>query len=116
MNYIELRPHPENAKSLPQRILLVPRSKNLDSIAEMGFTEKMAKESILSILPIEYSQGPLLERNSKFGAQELWVFGKDVFSFEVYIKITIGAGKDECKCLSFHKSDHPMTYVFKVKE
>ncbi|MES2615205.1 MAG: hypothetical protein V4591_07315 [Bdellovibrionota bacterium] len=106
----------ENAQGIPQRVFLVPRSKNLESIAEMGFTEKIAKEAILNILPIEYSQGPLLEKNYNFGEQELWVFGKDVFGFEVYIKTTVGIKKDECKCLSFHKSERPMIYIFKTKE
>ena len=105
----------ENAMGMPQRILLIPRKKNLESIAEMGLTEKMAKEAILSILPIEYSQGPLLERDQRFGEQVLWVFGKDIFGFEVYIKLTLGVEKNQCKCLSFHKSDRPMTYIFKVR-
>jgi len=48
-----------------------------------------------------------------YGGAEMWVFGKVVKSFEIYIKISLGMSSTQVICISFHKAEYPMTYPFK---
>ena len=46
----------------------------------------------------------------------MWVFGKDAFDKEIYIKITLGQPNSKTICISFHESEHAINYAFKNKE
>ena len=47
---------------------------------------------------------------------DMWVFGKDAFDKEIYIKITLGQPNSKTICISFHESEHAINYAFKNKE
>jgi len=47
------------------------------------------------------------------GILPLWVFGKNVKTREVYVKISMGRVNEKAICISFHIAEHPMSYPYK---
>lgn len=56
--------------------------------------------------------GPIVDTLNRLG--EMWVFGKDVKEREVYIKIMISNINGQTICISFHLSESPLSYPFKL--
>jgi hypothetical protein len=90
------------------------RSKNQNSLLELGITPKQREDVIVDLNTSDYSEGPLVDVLNNQG--EMWVFGKDVKGNEVYIKITMGRPNSHTICISFHKAEYPMNYPFKNNE
>lgn len=42
----------------------------------------------------------------------MWVFGKDVKSKDVYIKISMGISNSSAVCISFHIAERKIHYKF----
>lgn len=61
----------------------------------------------------DYSSGPL--RDDRGRPRDLWVFGKFVEEYEVYIKLTVhvAEGVVWAVCVSFHEAEWPLTYPYK---
>ena len=59
----------------------------------------------------DYSEGPLEEK--LYGGSDMWVFGKQIKTKEVYIKISLGAHGSSVICISFHIAEHTMNYPLK---
>ncbi len=92
-------------------ILFLDRAKNSQALADLEIFP-IEREKILRNLKLEdYCEGPLEEK--QWGGKEMWVFGKEVKSKEVYIKITLGTESDKVLCISFHIAEHPMKYKLK---
>lgn len=87
------------------------RSKNQNSLLELGITPSQRLEIIMQLDCYNYSEGPIVDVLNSQG--EMWVFGKDVRGNEVYIKITLGKPNSHTICISFHKVEHPMSYPLK---
>ena len=87
------------------------RSKNAQTLADLGLTAQEQKGIIDSIKPEDYCGGP--EPDDKYQWKYVAVFGKVVDGIELYIKFSIGVPGTPIVCLSFHEADGPMFYKFK---
>ena len=91
---------------------LEPRAAKNPSILMLGLTVKTVKLEILSLSVVNYSSGPVLDRDRP---GDLWVFGKEINGHEIYIKLKIATINDKkiAKCISFHEAEFPLRYPFK---
>jgi hypothetical protein len=80
----------------------VPRKVNLDALAQFGLSIADARAIILSLIYMNYSEGP--ESDMDGSAGEVWIFGAEISGKNVYIKLKLDNG--EAKCLSFHQAEH----------
>lgn len=87
------------------------RGKNQQTLLELDITPSYRLDVIRKLNVDDYSDGPLPDALNKGPA--MWVFGKLVKQKEVYIKITMGNVNSSTICISFHLSEHPITYKFK---
>ncbi len=88
------------------------RSKNFLTLAELELTFEKVKSILKELKVSNYSQGP--RADTLYTNSDMWVFGKEIKSREVYIKITLGNPGSEVICISFHFSEHPMVYPYKL--
>ncbi len=87
------------------------RGKNVQALAELEITPLKRLDVIRKMTVEDYSEGPIANTLNELG--DLWVFGKDVRGYEVYIKISLGIPNNRTICISFHKSEYQMKYPFK---
>jgi len=94
---------------------IVNRHENLEALVKLGLTKKNLKEELMTLSVENYCEGPEPDRD-RLG--DIWVFGKQVGTEEVYIKLKIAqVGKEKiAKCISFHTANFPMCYPFRVEE
>lgn len=61
----------------------------------------------------DYSEGPLPDDKGR--PRDLWVFGKYLAEYEVYIKLAIYLEGSVAKaiCVSFHEAEWPLSYPYK---
>lgn len=84
----------------------VPRRKNMQALAQRGFTVNDAKNEILELVVGDYYKGPKQDLNpSRPG--DIWEFKKNIDGMQFYVKVKIiqENGEDILKCLSFHEDD-----------
>ena len=93
---------------------LIPRKKNLDSIAELGIAIKQAKTAVLGLTVTDYCSGP--EEDYSRQGVHVWVFGAKINDAEIHIKLSDDFSGDQAKCLSFHKAERPLKKPFKESE
>ncbi len=87
------------------------RGKNSSTLIELELPP-IERKKILDSLKIEnYSDGPIEEK--LYGGSDMWVFGKEVKSNEIYIKITMGSFGNSVICISFHIAEYEMQYPLK---
>ncbi len=97
----------KNYKSFAQKNwTLIPRKKNLDSLAELGITVKQAKNVILGLTLGDYSSGPKKDYDRK--GINVWTFSTKINGEEIYIKLSDDFKGDQAKCISFHKAEFPL--------
>jgi hypothetical protein len=94
---------------------IVNRRENLEALARLGLTKKNLRDEILTLSVENYCEGPEPDRDRP-GA--IWVFGKQIGSEEIYIKLKIAQVCKEkiAKCLSFHTANFPLCYPFRAEE
>jgi hypothetical protein len=90
---------------------LVSRKTNLDTLALLGMTVAEAKSRVLGLLPEDYVSGPSADQ--KRAGVEAWVFGLEVGSKEIYVKLYVILEPEECVCISFHVATEPLEYPFR---
>jgi hypothetical protein len=95
-------------------LFLDERGKNQQALHDLEISPVKRKEIIQSLKPEDYSEGPLEEKMR--GILPMWVFGKEVRSKEVYIKISMGVENAGAVCISFHIAEHAMNYPLKRKK
>lgn len=104
----------KEAKSLISdgKILLVRRSVNLQDIADIGLTFDGCTKELLSLTIEDYSSGPEPDRDYP---GEIWIFGKLILGYEVYIKLKIDRAEQfkQATCISFHIAEYPLKYPYK---
>jgi hypothetical protein len=91
------------------RFYVIDRDKNNQALIELGLTKKIRSEIILGLSVTDYCSGPEPDRDR---AGFVWIFGTYLDEVEIYIKLKvaqIGPTKI-AKCISFHKSQTPLTY------
>lgn len=88
----------------------VNRLANRDGMAELGITVDDAEKFIKELTFSNYSKGSEADKDGSIG--EVWIFGKEINSKQVYIKLkldNIGA-----KCLSFHPAEFSLQQPFNL--
>ena len=96
------------------RYVIKKHYKNLQTLINLGFTEKMRDQALIALKANDYSSGP---NNDKYGKADYWIFGKEINNIEIYIKLqifTYSNGNDQAVCISFHTADDPLKYPFKT--
>jgi len=88
------------------------RQKNTQTLSDLEISVNDVKEILTDLALEDYSEGPLPE--TYYGGSEMWVFGKVIKSYEIYIKITLGLPSNATICISFHVAEFPMTYPLRV--
>lgn len=86
------------------------RGKNMQTLLELEITPKYREDIIMHLEPNDYVDGPIEDTLNKKG--EMWVFGKDVKSKDVYIKISMGISNSSAVCISFHIAERKIHYKF----
>jgi hypothetical protein len=91
---------------------LVPRKKNNESLAQLGFTLTDVKDQILDLVVNNYIRGPFTDQNEK---GDFWEFGKMINDLEIYIKLKQAsfANIKVVRIVSFHISESPIKYPYK---
>lgn len=94
---------------------IVNRRDNIEALAKLGLTKKNLREEIMTLSVENYCEGPEPDRDRP---GDIWVFGKQVGTEEIYIKLKIAqVGKEKiAKCLSFHAANFPLCYSFRAEE
>jgi len=93
-------------------VLFLNRTKNVQTLADLEISPVFRKKVLEALACDDYSEGP--KKDKMMQASEMWVFGKNVKSKEVYIKITMGNENLAVLCISFHIAEHPMNYPLKM--
>ena len=82
------------------------------NVSRSGTAVAIDRKMTLERLVVQdYSEGPLEEK--LYGGSDMWVFGKQIKTKEVYIKISLGAHGSSVICISFHIAEHTMNYPLK---
>lgn len=84
---------------------------NTQTLLDLELSVVQVKEILKQLVVEDYSAGPLEEK--LYGNADMWVFGKEVKSVEIYIKITMGMPSAQVLCISFHMAEYPMTNPYK---
>lgn len=91
--------------------------KDKETLAYLGFIYDDVEKEILSLLPVDYEDGPLPDE--KGYAKDWWVFGKVIQGREVYIKLKVkdynfeGEQQLSCLCISFHFAKYTLKFPYK---
>jgi len=87
----------------------------MEALADLGLTKNNLKEKILALSVEDYCGGPEPDRDR---AGDVWIFGKQIFGREIYIKLKIAwVGKEKiAKCLSFHPASYPLCFPYRGEE
>lgn len=99
-------------RACSNNILITDRSKNRDSLAQLGWTFQLAKAELKKLTIRDYVKGPEPDYDIE---GELWFFGINSDLGDIYIKIKIFEfkGMSHAKCVSFHLAERPMKYPYK---
>ena len=84
---------------------LIPREKNLQSLADLEISHDFAKNEINKLTYKNYESGPLADHEKK--NKNVWIFGVVIGNKEVYIKLSDDF-KRVAKCLSFHEAEETL--------
>lgn len=93
-----------NAKELmfKNKYTFIPRTKNLQSLAQNGLTVDDVKDVILELNSNDYYKGPKPDFDSSHQG-DIWEFKKNFDGIQFYVKLKI---ENDClKCISFHEDD-----------
>ena len=93
-------------------IIYIDREKNDAALRAMGITPNARETVIRSIETDDYVE--TITDIASWG--DMWVFGKDAYDKEIYIKITLGQPNSKAICISFHESEYKIDYAFKNKK
>ncbi len=87
------------------------RGKNTSALLKFEITPNKRKEIIFGLDVTDYVEGPIDDK--LYGIASMWVFGKKVKDFNVYIKISMGMKDSSTICISFHEAEFDLNYPFK---
>ncbi len=84
----------------------VPRRKNMQTLAQYGWTIADVKSEILGLVVDDYYKGPKQDHDLNRPG-EIWEFKKNIDGRQFYVKVKIVKenGVDILKCLSFHEDE-----------
>lgn len=91
-------------------VVYINREKNLQALADLDI-RPFERTACLKNLAVEnYYRGP---HPDQAGISDLWEFGIQLKSKEVYIKIQLGVYNRPTVCISFHVAEFIMTYPYR---
>jgi hypothetical protein len=80
------------------------------TLAKLGMTIPDARSRILALSFADYVEA---ESSRSDGSQgQAWVFGAQVRSVLVYIKVLVRLERAQCVCISFHEPTKPIVFPF----
>lgn len=90
-----------------------PQSKTRVFMRSIGYRDVDVLEAVQELEIDDYSSGPL--RDDKGRPRDLWVFGKYLEEYEVYIKLAawLKDGDVRAMCVSFHEAEQPLFYPYR---
>ena len=65
---------------------VIPRRENIENLAQLGLTRKNRNDEIMTLSVADYCKGPEPDKDKP---GEVWIFGKQIGSKEVYVKLKI---------------------------
>ena len=97
------------------KIQIIERKITLDTLATLGYTQKDLKNILLALTVEDYYAGPKTDQYKPL--DHYWELGVVINDKEYYIKVKIAqTSRDELAvCLSFHKSEWPLTFPYSEK-
>lgn len=97
-----------------KQFIFEERQKNLQTLADHGWTIDDVSSTIEALTYQDYHAGPKPDRNRRFGG-EFWEFGYNLCGVELYIKLklTLEDMGQGVLCLSFHEREFQITYPYK---
>ncbi len=87
------------------------RGKNAQALLTLDITPIFREKILKELEVLDYSAGPVTDTLNR--SSDLWIFGKRIGSYDVYIKITLGLGGKSVICISFHVAEQTMNYPLK---
>lgn len=92
-------------------VYLVRRKDTLLTMNYLGLTKQNVENILLGLSVTNYCRGPLPDQDRP---GEIWEFGKDIDSYEIYIKLKVANvdSKKIAKCISFHIAKHRLKYPY----
>jgi hypothetical protein len=87
------------------------REKNTQTLLDLELTIQNVKTILKELASENYVEGPLPDVLNQI--TDMWVFGKEIKSKEIYIKISLGYPNSQVICISFHIAESPMNYPLK---
>lgn len=100
----------------PERFFVLG-SERIDSkthrfMRQVGYDRPSVFREVRSLRVGNYSQGPLPDDKGR--AHDVWVFGKYIARYQVYIKLVafVEGGEVRCLCVSFHEAERPLTFPY----
>lgn len=90
------------------RVHFKNRSKNLDSMAELGLTPMLAEQMILELDVCDYYKG--ISQETGDPSEEVCEFGVNHLGEAVYIKLAIDKKRQKAFCISFHFPEREMQH------
>lgn len=90
-----------------------PNSKTRIFMKTIGYRDVDVHQAVRELEVVDYSSGPLKDDRGR--PHDLWVFGKYLEEYEVYIKLAayLVGGDVLTVCVSFHEAEWPLTYPYK---
>ena len=93
-------------------IIFLNRDKNQNALAALGIVPEAREKYIRDLTTEDYVETIA----SAMALGDMWVFGRDINSREVYIKISLGNPNNKTICISFHEAESHIRYVYKKME
>lgn len=90
------------------------RGKNAQTLLNLEITPNDRKKILEKLEATDYSEDPTEDKI--YGSSDMWVFGKEISTYEVYIKITIGNPNCNVICISFHIAEFKMEYPLRYQK
>jgi len=90
----------------------IPKQDNTQALIDLGLTVRNRRDELLSLSVLDYCYGPAPDHGRP---GQVWVFGKEIRSVEIYIKLKIVEAEypTQALCLSFHPAERPLQYPFR---
>ena len=90
----------------------IRKQENIQALIDLGLTVRNRRDELLSLSVLDYCYGPVPDHDRP---GYIWVFGKEIRSIEIYIKLKIveTVYPPKALCLSFHPAEHPLQYPFR---
>ena len=95
-------------------IFRIDRQKNIQALLDLEISALEREKLIMDLEPEDYYKGPTSDILGNL--DELWEFGKEIKSKEIYIKISKGLPGNNPVCISFHRAERKIKYPLKIKK